>query len=123
PCVSGRGGGGGVCVFLPTARAGIDIVGLDASSQMLDVCAGRVREEPAAVQQHVTLIYGDMSAFDLGRPVALITIPLPPFQHLLTVDDQLACLASVHRHLADGGRFGFDVFNPSLDSLASTPPT
>lgn len=108
-------------VLIPTARAGIDIVGLDASSQMLDVCAGRVREEPAAVQQHVTLVHSDMRAFDLGRLFALITIPFRPFQHLLTVDDQLACLASVHRHLADGGRFVFDVFNPSLDSLASTP--
>jgi hypothetical protein len=35
------------------------------------------------------------------------------------VDDQLSCLASVRRHLAPGGRFGFDVFNPDLGRLAT----
>lgn len=113
-CGSGR-------VLIPTARAGVDVVGLDASAEMLGVCAARLREEPDTVRQRVTLVHGDMRAFDLGRTFALITIPFRPFQHLLTVDDQLACLASVRRHLADDGRLIFDVFNPSLDSLASMP--
>jgi hypothetical protein len=29
----------------------------------------------------------------------------------------LACLASVHHHLAEGGRLVFDLFNPSLEAL------
>jgi SAM-dependent methyltransferase len=113
-CGSGR-------VLIPTARAGVDIVGLDASAQMLGVCAARLREEPAAVQQRATLVHGDMRAFDLHRTFALITIPFRPFQHLLTTEEQLACLASVRRHLADSGRLIFDLFNPSLDALASMP--
>ena len=113
-CGSGR-------VLIPTARAGVDIVGLDASPQMLGVCAARLAEESATVQQRATLVQGDMRSFDLGRTFALITIPFRPFQHLLTVEDQLACLACVRRHLADEGRLLFDVFNPSLDALASTP--
>jgi SAM-dependent methyltransferase len=113
-CGSGR-------VLIPTARAGVEIVGLDASARMLGVCAARLREEPATVQQRASLVHGDMRAFDLHRTFALITIPFRPFQHLLTVDDQLACLACVRRHLADAGRLVFDVFNPSIEALASTP--
>jgi len=108
-------------VLIPTARAGLDIVGLDLSSQMLDVCRGRLREEPAAVQQRVTLVRADMRQFDLGRSFTLATIPFRPFQHLLTMEDQLACLACIRRHLVDGGWLIFDLFNPSLDALVKLP--
>lgn len=104
-------------VLIPTARAGIDIVGLDASPDMLAVCRERLRREPDAVRSRVALVEGDMRSFAIDRSFALATIPFRPFQHLLTVDDQLACLASIRRHLSDGGRLILDVFNPSLDFL------
>ena len=62
-----------------------------------------------------------MRRFDLPRRFTLVTIPFRPFQHLETVDDQLACLGNVHRHLVPGGRLVFDLFNPSLDALANRP--
>jgi len=34
------------------------------------------------------------------------------------VEQQLACLARVRAHLAPGGLFAFDVFNPSLERMA-----
>jgi SAM-dependent methyltransferase len=108
-------------VLVPTARAGIDIVGLDLSPHMLDVCRERLRQESAAVQSRVQLVIADMRRFDLGRTFALTTVPFRPFQHLLTVDDQFACLASIHRHLADSGVLILDVFNPSLDALVNQP--
>jgi len=108
-------------VLIPTARAGIEIVGLDLSPGMLEVCRQRLRQEPDAVQQRVTLVHSDMRQFDLGGAFTLATIPFRPFQHLLGVDDQLACLASIRRHLAAGGRLIFDVFNPSLDALVNMP--
>jgi SAM-dependent methyltransferase len=108
-------------VLIPTARAGIEIVGLDLSPGMLEVCRERLRQEPDAVQQRVTLVHSDMQQFDLGRAFTLATIPFRPFQHLLDVDDQLACLASIRRHLVEGGRLIFDVFNPSLDALVNMP--
>jgi len=40
-------------------------------------------------------------------------------QHLLTIDDQLACLTAARRHLAPGGRLIFDVFNPDLRRIGS----
>lgn len=113
-CGSGR-------VLLPTARAGIEITGLDLSPAMIGICRQKIADEPTDVRQRVELIEGSMTAFDLGRTFRLITIPFRPFQHLLTVDDQLACLACIRRHLAADGRFVFDIFNPSLDALVNRP--
>ena len=86
---------------------------------MLAVCRARLAGETPDVRSLVDLQRVDMRTFDLGRAFALATIPFRPFQHLLTVDDQLACLASVRRHLAGDGRLILDLFNPSLDFLAN----
>lgn len=108
-------------VLIPCARAGAAIVGLDASPAMLALCEQHLRDEPDTVRQRASLVHGDMRRFDLARTFALVTIPFRPFQHLLTVEDQLSCLDTVRRHLADDGRLILDVFNPSLDAL--TMPT
>ena len=46
-------------------------------------------------------------------------MPVCPFQHLITLDDQLACLGCIHRHLQPGGRLALDLLNPSLHTLAN----
>src|SRR5689334_10575272 len=74
-CGSGR-------VLIPTARAGIDVVGLDLSPRMLDICRKRLSEEPEAVRSRVRLAQGDMRHFDLEQTFSLATIPFRPFQHL-----------------------------------------
>jgi SAM-dependent methyltransferase len=108
-------------VLIPTARAGIEITGLDLSRHMLDVCREQAAREPHGVRSRIRLIEGDMRSFDLDRTFSLVTIPFRPFQHLLTVEDQLSCLASVRRHLDDGGQLIIDIFNPSLDFLVNRP--
>ena len=106
-------------VLLPTASAGINITGLDVSVYMLDVCRQALNNEPPHVQERVTLVEGDMREFDLGERFALVTTPFRPFQHLLTVEDQLSCLDCVRRHLVPGGIFILDIFNPSLTALTA----
>lgn len=106
-------------ILVPTAKAGIGIVGVDASPLMLSVCRKKLLSESELVQSKVTLIQGDMREFDLGRKFRLVTIPFRPFQHLLTVEDQLSCLRSIYRHLVPGGRLILDLFNPSLPHLTS----
>jgi SAM-dependent methyltransferase len=105
-------------ILIPTARAGIPIDGIDLSPYMLAVCKQRLEQEPAEVQQRVQLELADMRAFDLGQTFKLITIPFRPFQHLVEVEDQIACLRCIHRHLAGDGRFILDLFNPFLPALA-----
>lgn len=108
-------------VLIPVARAGVTITGIDSSSAMLDRCREKVGAEQPNVQQRIDLIEGDMRAFRLGRTFALATLPFRPFQHVLTVDDQVACLTAIHRHLEPDGRLILDLFNPSIDYLANRP--
>ncbi|MFQ5342495.1 MAG: class I SAM-dependent methyltransferase, partial [Anaerolineae bacterium] len=89
----------------------------DLSESMLSVCREKLSRESEEVQSRVQLVYADMRQFDLGREFALATIPFRPFQHLITVEDQLACLNSIRRHLVAGGRLVLDLFNPSLPFL------
>lgn len=104
-------------VLIPTARAGINIVGLDLSEHMLSVCRENLQKEPIEVRERVKLVQGDMRQFDLKRNFPLITLPFRPFQHLLTVEDQILCLRSIYSHLDIGGRLILDIFNPSLEAL------
>ncbi len=106
-------------VLIPTARAGCEITGLDLSPAMLAVCAARMTQETPEVQARVRLVQGDMRDFDLGQSFALITLPFRPFQHLMTVEQQMACLGAIHRHLRPGGRMVLDLFNPSIPVLAA----
>ena len=106
-------------ILIPTARAGLHITGLDISPSMLAICQRNLLAEPPEVQSRVRLVQADMRAFDLAQTFTLITLPFRPFQHLITVEDQLACLATLHRHLAPDGKLILDLFNPSLNFLTS----
>jgi SAM-dependent methyltransferase len=104
-------------VLIPTAEAGIDITGLDLSARMLDVCRRRLSSRPSAVQSRVQLALADMRQFDLRKTFNLITVPFRPFQHLLTVADQQACLSSIRNHISVEGKLILDLFNPWLEVL------
>ncbi len=104
-------------VLIPLARDGVEVFGLDSSSSMLSVCRTNLSRESQEVQSRVQLREADMRNFEIGSKFRLVTIPFRPFQHLISVEDQLACLASVHRHLEDGGRMILDLFNPDLRAL------
>jgi SAM-dependent methyltransferase len=104
-------------VLLPTASAGCRITGLDLSEFMLRKCSENLAGRRADTRDLVQLVRGDMTDFDLARTFALVTIPFRPFQHLVTVAEQRACLACIRRHLRPDGRLVLDVFNPSLPRL------
>lgn len=99
---------------VPLASAGLAITGLDRAPAML----ARARARAAQAQVDVPLVEADMRTFALGRQFDLIFIPVNSFCHLLTREAAEACLRSVRAHLAPGGRFVLDVFNPSLTLLA-----
>ena len=106
-------------ILIPTARAGIEISGVDGSECMLAACRGRVAGEAVDVQRRISLHQGDIRAFHLARRFRLITMPFRLFQYLLTVEEQLACLAAVHRHVEPEGSLILDVAEPSIYKLAS----
>jgi SAM-dependent methyltransferase len=99
-------------VLLEIARDGFACTGIDTSQAMLDVARAKA-SRPAP-----RLIRAAMQEFDLGEErFRLIFSAFRAFQHLYTVEEQLRCLARVRAHLAPGGRFAFDVFQPSLERL------
>jgi SAM-dependent methyltransferase len=105
-------------VSLPLARAGHPVVGVDASPSMLARARTKLEEESSVVRERVTLIEADGRDFDApGAPFDLAIAPFRVLQHFITISDQLAVLGSVRRHLRAGGRFAFDVFNPSYSAL------
>lgn len=99
-------------IAMPIARAGVDIVGLDSAPAML----AKARERAAGLAG-VRWVEADMRDFDLEERFGLVIIPYRAFQHMITVDDQKSCLACVRRHLRDGGRLAFNLFNPDLVTM------
>ena len=108
-------------VLIPAAEAGCSMVGLDFSQYMLARCWKKLQEQPADVQERVKLVQGDMTDFDLGETFGLVTITFRPFQHLISIDDQMACLRCIHNHLAEDGKLVFDFFQ--VDPLKMYGPS
>ena len=106
-------------ILIPTAREGLIITGIDSSLMMLNRCRARLAAETDEVQKKVTLHEGDIRDFDLGTWFTLVTIPFRPFQHLMTIDDQMSALRCIHRHLEPGGTLIFDAFHPNFAALAA----
>ncbi len=96
-------------VAIPIAREGVQVVGLDRSPAMLAIA----REKSAGLG-NVRWVEGDMRDFDLPERFGLVFIPYRSFLHLLTVENQLSCLHRIHEHLAPGGRFALNIFNPDI---------
>jgi SAM-dependent methyltransferase len=99
---------------LPIAQSGVEIVGLDLSPSML--AHARTKAEAAGVA--IKLVAGDCRSFDLGRKFGLIFMAFNSMQHLHDYASLSALFANVRKHLAEDGRFVFDVFNPKLEILA-----
>jgi SAM-dependent methyltransferase len=103
-------------VYLELLAAGVDADGLDLSEPALDV----LREQAADAGLEPNVWRGNMTAIDADRAYGLVTCPFNTIQQLLTPDDQLAMLRSVHDALAPGGAFVFDVFVPDFEFICGT---
>ncbi len=106
-------------VLIPTAQAGIPIVGLDRSPDMLAVAREKLAGLGAETENHVRLVEGDMRSFSFGERFNLITIPFRAFLHLMTDEDERAALHCIRDHLADGGRLIFNIFDPKLEIITA----
>lgn len=95
-------------ILVGLKEQGIDVVGLDASSDMLRQC----REKLSAKGLKAELILGDMRSFDLPQSFASILIPGFTIQ-LLTEDEDLeSCLQCCFRHLNPGGQLIVSTYYP-----------
>lgn len=88
------------------SRQGAEVVGVDPAAAMLAVARARHGGE------RVTWVEAAAQGLDLGRRFDAVVMTGHAFQTLLTPADRAACLATIARHLAPGGRFFFDSRNP-----------
>jgi SAM-dependent methyltransferase len=105
-------------IAVPTAVAGIEVIGVDSSAGMLDVC--REQAELAGVAELVDLRLGDLRDPPVPERVRLVTSPFRSFLHLADDADRLAALDAARNLLEPGGRLAFDVFQPSREDIDAT---
>lgn len=105
-------------IAVPTAAAGIRVIGVDSSPGMLEVC--REHAELAGVAELLDLRLGELEAPPVDERVGLVTCPFRSFLHLLDDGARLRALRAVRELLVPGGRFVFDVFAPGAEDIAET---
>jgi SAM-dependent methyltransferase len=96
----------------------VEIIGVDSSAGMLEVCAERGRE--AGVSPLLDLRHGDLRHPPVDERVALVTCPFRAYLHLSADDERLDALGAARELLRPGGRLVFDVFAPSAEDVEET---
>ncbi len=109
-CGSGR-------LLLPLVRAGYSIMGVDASTRMLELARQALEEEGLA--SRVTLVQEDIEALQLGQKFQMAFIALGSFAHICTRREQRQALAAIHAHLVTGGTFILDISNADVRYMES----
>ena len=105
-------------IAIPTAAAGIDVIGVDSSAGMLAVCAERGRD--AGLAARLDLRLGDLRWPPVDERVELVTCPFRAYLHLASDEERLEALAAARGLLRPGGRLIFDVFRPSQEDVDET---
>jgi ubiquinone/menaquinone biosynthesis C-methylase UbiE len=102
---------------IPMAEGGAVVTGLEINESMLD----RARRKGSAAGVSIDWVHGDMRAFSLPTTsYDLAAIGFNGINLLLPLDEALACLTCVRRHLAPGGRLVVDTFLPLPSRLVDS---
>ena len=105
-------------IAIPTAMAGVHVIGVDSSAQMLAVCAEAAGA--AGVSTRVDLREGDLRRPPVEERVPLVTCPFRAYLHLAGDHERLEALAAARDLLLPGGKLVFDVFAPSAEDIEET---
>jgi SAM-dependent methyltransferase len=105
-------------IAVPTAAAGVPVIGVDSSAGMLEVC--RRHAEKAGVAELLDLRLGDLAAPPVDERVPLVTCPFRAYLHLPDRPARVAALSAARELLVPGGRLIFDVFAPRRDDIEET---
>jgi SAM-dependent methyltransferase len=105
-------------IAVPVAKAGIKVIGVDASAGMLEVARGYAVAE--GVAELLELRLGDLREPPVPERVPLVLIPFRSLLHMTTEDDRLRAFTAARELLVPGGRLVFDVFAPGREDIEKT---
>jgi SAM-dependent methyltransferase len=105
-------------IAVPIAKAGVRVIGVDASAGMLEVARRYAAEE--GVAELLDLRHGDLREPPVDERVPLVLVPFRSLLHMTTEADRLRALVAARELLLPGGRLVFDVFSPGADDIAET---
>ncbi|MEO8692019.1 MAG: class I SAM-dependent methyltransferase [Acidimicrobiales bacterium] len=100
-------------IALPLAHAGLDVVGIDASGEMLAV----LRAKTDAVRVHA--VFGDMAELPFASTFSLVLVAFNTLFNLVGHDRISTCFAEVARVLVPDGVFVVEAFVPPLPGEAA----
>ena len=105
-------------IAVPIAEAGVDVIGIDSSPEMLAVA--RASAEAAGVAERLDLRVGDLREPGVRERVSLVICPFRSLLHMETEAEKLRALRAARELLLAGGSYVFDVFAPSRDDIVET---
>lgn len=105
-------------IAVPTAKAGIPVIGIDESPGML--AGARAYAEAEGVSKLVDLRRGDVREPPVTERVPLVIVPFRSLLHLPDEPQKLRALSAAASLLEPGGRLVFDVFAPSAEDIEET---
>ena len=109
-------------VAIPLARAGFQVVGVDASAAMLQQFKAKLAREDHSLTARIELIKQDITALSLGeREFPLAIIAFNSFLCITDFEAQCRALHAVAKHLTQGGTLVLDVVNPLNLKLQGDP--
>ena len=105
-------------IAVPTAAAGVSVIGVDSSAGMLEIC--RRYAGAAGVEELLDLRLGDLAAPPVSERVRLVTCPFRAYLHLQDEEARLTAFRAARELLVPEGRLIFDVFAPHRDDIRET---
>lgn len=103
-------------IAVPTALAGIAVVGVDQSSPMLDLARTKARAHGVSLK----LVRADMRELPELGAFPLVTVPFRALLHLRDDAERLGVFRSLRARLEPGGLLAFDVFHPDQRDIEDT---
>jgi SAM-dependent methyltransferase len=105
-------------IAVPIAQAGVHVIGVDSSPEMLALAGAAA--ESAGVADLVDLRVGDLREPPVPERVPLVICPFRSLLHMETEAEKLRAVRAAWSVLAPEGRFVFDVFAPSREDIDET---
>ena len=105
-------------IAVPTAKAGLHVIGVDESPGMLAVA--REYAEREGVSDRLDLRVGDLREPPVTERVPLVTIPFRSLLHMPSDGEKVRALAAARALLQPDGLLVFDVFAPSREDIEET---